>query len=355
MNVGIVGGGVNGLAIAWQLLKDGHNVTLFEKNKLMSATSSNSSKLLHGGLRYLENFEFGLVFEALKERDAWLKMKTDLVHPIRLTYPIYENARRKKWWVGLGVWLYKLMAARSPIPSPRWVDKRKIVKLCPALKKSQLIGGYQFYDAQMDDYALGSWIVEQSINLGLIVLEDTEINQIRTTGELIDISGNVYKFDRIINAAGPWSENLLQSSKISSPFKLDLVRGSHLIVNRYCDQAYMLEVPNEKRIFFVLPWKNKMLIGTTEIRQRLNEKVECSREEMMYLINSYNYWMQDPISEDDVEESFAGLRPLILSSNSPSLATREYAIFKNKALINIYGGKWTTCRALAKKVARKIN
>lgn len=343
------------MAIAWQLLKDGHRVTLFEKNKLMSATSSASSKLLHGGLRYLENFEFRLVFEALKERDQWLAREADLVRPIRIIYPIFKNARRNKWLVGTGVWLYKLMALKSPLPSPQWINKDELLKLTPTLKKNCLKGGYQFYDAQMDDYALGCWIAEQSKNLGLVVFENKEISQLRLNGELIDSAGVIYKYDRIINAAGPWSENLLRNSKLSSSFKLDLVRGSHIVVNRHCDQAYILEAPNEKRIFFVLPWKGKMLIGTTEVRQGLNEEIECSKEEMTYLIDAYNHWMQDEIVMDDIQESFAGLRPLIKSSTNPSLATREYVISKNKALINVFGGKWTTCCALAKKVAKKIN
>ena len=355
MNVGIIGGGVNGLAIAWELLKDGHSVTLFEKNKLMSGTSSVSSKLLHGGLRYLENLEFSLVFEALKERDEWLARGTNLVHPIKIIYPIFKNARRKKWWVGLGVWVYKLMAIRSPLPAPSWIDKNALLSLKPALKKNKLKGGYQFYDAQMEDYSLGCWIAKQAIDLGLVVSEHKEICQVKPNGELIDTMGFVYKYDRVVNVAGPWTEQLLLNSKLLSPFKLDLVRGSHIIVKRSCNQAYMLEVPNEKRIFFVLPWKKNMLIGTTEVRQELNEKVECSEEEISYLINAYNYWMQDNIVRGDVHQSFAGLRPLIKSTNNPSLASREYEITKNKALVSGYGGKWTTCCSLARKVARKLN
>ena len=354
MNIGIIGGGVNGLAIAWQLLKDGHQVTLFEKNKIMTATSSASTKLLHGGLRYLENLEFSLVYEALKERDKWLTREANLVKPIKIIYPIFKNTGRKKWLVKIGLWLYKLMAHRSPLPDPKWINKNELLKLTPILKKDRLKGGYQFWDAQMDDYALGCWIAKQSKNLGLVTFEGKEISQVKLNGEIIDSTGVVYQYDRIINVAGPWSEHLLKNSKLSSPIELDLVRGSHIIVNRPCDQAYILEVPNEKRIFFVLPWKGKMLVGTTEVRQGLDEEIKCSQEEMNYLIDAYNHWMQDEIAQDDILESFAGLRPLIKSSSNPSLATREYAILKNKALINVYGGKWTTCCSLAKKVASKI-
>jgi glycerol-3-phosphate dehydrogenase len=146
----------------------------------------------------------------------------------------------------------------------------------------------------------------------------------------------------------------LKDSKISSKYDLDLVRGSHIVVNRKFKQGYLLEVPNERRIFFVLPYKGQALIGTTEVRQKISNKVKPSQIEINYLINSYNYYFLNKISKNEIVNSFAGLRPLVKSSENPNKAKREYAVESNKNLISIFGGKWTSARALGKKISEVI-
>lgn len=352
MNIAVVGGGINGLTCAWELAKVGHKVTLFERDGLMQATSKSSSKLLHGGLRYLENGEIRLVIEALSERDRWFKRAPHLAKPLPMIYPIYSNGRRSRWVVATGVWLYKLLSIRSDLPSPKWMKKDEIVTRQPQLKTQDLIGGYKFYDGQMDDYNLGMWVAEQCKISGITILENTEVKTINIDGTLKTSGSEVYQFDNIINIAGPWAAKLLQQSGIGSPVELDLVRGSHLVISKECDQAYILEVPYERRIFFVLPWRGKTLVGTTEIRQQLNEPIECSKAETQYLINAYNHWMLEQISEADIESTFSGVRPLLRSSDDPSRVTREYAILKEGKLINVFGGKWTTSCALATKILK---
>lgn len=355
MKVAVVGGGINGLASAWKLSQDGHQVTLFERNELMRATSQASSKLLHGGLRYLENGEIGLVREALAERTRWFKRAPHLARPLPMLYPIFKSGRRSRWIIAAGLWFYRLLSLSAHMPAPRWLSKDEVVKLQPSLKAEGLIGGYLFHDGQMDDYALGMWVAEQCRRAGVEIFVNTPVQKIRTDGSLKTQDGQNFQFDRIVNVAGPWAEMLLQQSGIKSPVRLDLVRGSHLIVNRSCDHAYLLEVPDERRIFFVLPWKSKTLIGTTEIRQELDEPVNCSREEISYLLKSYNHWMAIPVSEQDVIETFAGVRPLLSSADDPSRVTREYAIRRDGMIVNVFGGKWTTCCALAHKVADALN
>jgi glycerol-3-phosphate dehydrogenase len=354
MKIAVVGGGINGLTCAWELAKVGHGVTLFERDGLMQATSRSSSKLLHGGLRYLENGEIRLVFEALSERDKWLERAPHLAKSLSMIYPIFKDGRRSRWIVAIGVWLYKLLSLRSALPSPKWMSKEDIVKRQPQLKTHNLLGGYKFYDGQMDDYNLGLWVAEQCKISGVTILENTEVDTVNIDGTLKTSDGKAYQFEKIINIAGPWAELLLQKSTGGSPIKLDLIRGSHLIVKRSCKQAYLLEVPNERRIFFVLPWQEKTLIGTTEVRQNMDEPIKCSQSESDYLIKAYNHWMVEPIGESDIESTFSGVRPLLTSEDEPSRVTREYVIRKDGKLITVFGGKWTTTCALAKKIMKVV-
>ena len=355
MKVAVIGGGINGLASAWKLAQDGHQVTLFERNELMRATSQASSKLLHGGLRYLENGEIGLVREALAERTRWFERAPHLARPLPMLYPIFKSGRRSRRMIAAGLWLYRLLSLSANMPAPRWLSKDEVLNLQPNLNADGLIGGYLFHDGQMDDYALGMWVAEQCRSAGVEIFENRPVQKILTDGGLETQDGQLFQFDRIVNVAGPWAEKLLQQSGIKSPVQLDLVRGSHLIVNRICDQAYLLEVPEGRRIFFVLPWKGKTMIGTTEVRQELEDPVRSSGEEISYLLKAYNHWMAIPLSEQDVIETFAGVRPLLSSADDPSRVTREYAIRREGMLVNVFGGKWTTCCALADKVATSLN
>ena len=352
MDIGIVGGGINGLCCAWELSKQGHQVSLYERDRLMNATSRASSKLLHGGLRYLENGEFRLVREALRERDNWLQRVPELTRPLRLIMPIYQQARRPSWMIGIGLYLYDHLAGKSHLPKSRYISAEDILDRSPNLNPQGLQGGYEFSDGQMDDQALGQWVAEQAKQQGVQIAEMTEIVSINSTGHLATTAGKMHQHDRILNIAGPWAQKLLQKSDINLPYQLDLVRGSHLILARPCSQAYLFEVPGERRIFFVLPWQGNTLLGTTEIRQTLNEPVTCSDQEKTYLLNAWKYYF--PNTQPQVIETFSGLRPLLYSAKNPNKATREYTIHRKDNLISVLGGKWTTSLALAKKVSQAI-
>ena len=181
----------------------------------------------------------------------------------------------------------------------------------------------------------------------------TAIDRVDINGE-ISYNGNKEQFDKVINVAGPWAYQLLKDSDIDSDYELDLVRGSHIVVNRKLDHGYFLEVPGERRIFFVLPYKGQTLIGTTEVRQKISDEIKPTQSEILNLLRVYNYYFMDLISEKDIVNSFAGVRPLVKSSNDANKATREYAIQNNKNLISVFGGKWTTARQLAKKIVKTI-
>ncbi len=354
MRVAIVGGGVNGLSCAWTIASKNHQVTLFEKGELMRQTSSASSKLLHGGLRYLENGEFRLVREALHERDSWLKRTPQFAQPLRIIIPIYRTSRRGLWLIRAGLYLYKFLAGNSIYRNFCWLSSKELAKKDPNLVTNDLVGGYEFYDGQMDDYKLGLWIAEQARNMGAELREHTEIISVSEDGKVTDAYGNTNQYDRVINVSGPWAEELCKQSNCEIPYQLDLVRGSHLIIRKLCTQAYILEILNENRIFFILPWKGKTLIGTTEVRQRLDEPIECTKEEEAYLLKIYNHYQTEKVTEDDVTDRFSGLRPLVKSALDPSRATREYIIHRSDRLITVLGGKWTTSLALSKQVAKTI-
>lgn len=352
MNIGIVGGGINGLCCAWQLAKRGHQVHLYERDTIMNATSRSSSKLLHGGLRYLENYEFRLVQEALSERDAWIKRTPHLAQPLRLVMPIYQQSRRPGWMIALGLFLYDRLSSKSQLPKASYLSAQELIRRDPTLKSEGLKGGYEFSDGQMDDHALGLWVAVQAQQAGVNIAEHTEVIFITKGGKVTTANGVVHEHDRLINVAGPWAESLLQASGIDSPYELDLVRGSHLILGGSCKQAYLLEALNDRRIFFVLPWKGDTLIGTTEVRQTLNEPISCSPEEQDYLLNVWSYYF--PKTQPKLINTFAGLRPLLKSALDPSKVTREYAIHRNDNLVTVLGGKWTTALALANKVSDTI-
>lgn len=348
MNIGIIGGGINGLCCAWQLARRGHQVQLYERDTLMSATSCASSKLLHGGLRYLENGEFRLVREALRERDAWIKRAPQLAKPLRLIMPVYKQSRRQGWMIGLGLFFYDHLAGKSVLPKAKRLSAQELIRRDPSLNPDGLQGGYEFSDGQMDDQALGLWVAEQARQSGVCIAENTEIKALTQDGQVTIASGNTRQHDRLVNVAGPWAQRLLQQSRLESPYQLDLVRGSHLILDLPCTQAYLLEVPNERRIFFVLPWHGKTLVGTTEVRQSLDDQIACSEEETAYLLNAWAHYFRN--TKPRICASFAGLRPLLRSAQDPSRATREYAIHRTGNLVTVLGGKWTTALALAHKV-----
>lgn len=354
MEVGIAGGGINGLCCAWVLAQQGHRVQLYERDTIVSATSSASSKLLHGGLRYLENREFRLVREALQERDAWLQRAPTLTKPLRLIFPVYSDGRRSRWLMGVGLFLYDILAGRSVLPPSRWLSADEILCKDPLLNRKGLRGGYEFSDGQMDDRALGLWVAEQAKSAGVIIHENTAVQSVSTAGTISLEDGRVSHHDRILNICGPWAERLLERSGLKSPYKLDLIRGSHLVVSRPCAQAYLLEVPGERRVVFILPWKGKTLVGTTEVRQGLSDAIRCGEVERAYLMQILEHYFPHLTTQDCCIESFAGLRPLLRSADNPSLATREYALHRDGALTTVFGGKWTTAHALACKVSNQI-
>ncbi len=353
MRVAVIGGGINGLCVAWQLAIDGHSVNLYEKGTLMAETSSASTKLLHGGLRYLQQGSFGLVKEALSERAWWLAQVPHIAHPVELLLPLYQGGRSRAL-VKCGLLLYDLLAGSKNIEQHCWCDQVSIATDNAQLKTAGLLGGYRFFDGQMDDYALGMWVAGQARQSGVTIVEHTTIDKVTVDGDVVFEGVQTLHFDRVVNVTGPWAEQLLVNSGINSQYSLDLVRGSHLILTGQLSRGYFLEHPKDQRVFFVLPYQDKTLLGTTEVRQTINEINQCSVQERDYLLDGFNAFFRDKKSERDIHSIFSGLRPLLRSADDPTKASREYEIERINCLINIWGGKWTTARALARKVVEHL-
>lgn len=354
LNIAIIGGGINGLCSAWVLAQQGHAVELFERDALMQASSCSSSKLLHGGLRYLENYEFRLVREALRERDAWLQRAPQWAKPLRLVLPIYRGSRRSRALVALGLFLYDHIAGRSILPRAQWLSAAELLARDPHLQPQGLLGGYAYSDGQMDDQALGLWVAEQAQRAGVRIHQHCAVSRISPSGQVSLSDGEQRQFDRIGNIAGPWALQLLAQSGLQAEHRLDLVRGSHLVLATPCPQAYLFEVPKERRIFFVLPWQGQTLVGTTEVRQGLSDAITCSRAEEDYLLAAYAHYRSSAAPQPAISSRFAGLRPLIYSAADPNRATREYALERQGKILTVIGGKWTTSMALAQRVAEQL-
>lgn len=355
MQIAVIGGGINGLASAWQLALAGHQVVLFERDGLMQATSAASSKLLHGGLRYLEQGELRLVHESLQERRWWIKKAPQLTRRLPILFPIYRDGRRPRWQLKIGLWLYDFLSSRKGIGRHRWLTAEQTLRCSPGLKTDGLTGAYLFFDGQMQDQQLGLWVAEQAKKQGVVIHQHSPVQAVSAQAALLLQGESEWRqFDRLVNVAGPWSNQLLEQSGLPVQQSLDLVRGSHLVLPSVGRYGHMLEVPGEKRIVFVLPYQRLTLLGTTEVRQTLAEPIACSAAERCYLLELYNHYFKVPRSNSDILREFAGVRPLLGGSDQASTASREYQMHWQQQLLTVTGGKWTTARALAKQVVVQV-
>jgi glycerol-3-phosphate dehydrogenase len=358
VRVAVVGGGINGAGIAWELVRRGYDVTLFERRRCGEQTSSATTKLIHGGIRYLEGLHLGLVRESLRER-AWLLEKLpELVHPIEFLLPIYRDSPRSRFTIRLGLALYDALAARGNIRRHRSLSADELTQRAP-LVGYELRGGFSFWDAQTDDRELVRVVVASAIRDGATVREETAVTALRRDRDewIVRAASSEERFRVVVNAAGPWMNELVGATRIRSRYRLSLVRGSHLVLKAaVSDTAMLLQSTSDRRVFFVLPWKGTTLVGTTEVVQRGSlDDVHASDEEIAYLIGRFNRYIRTPITRADIASTFAGVRPLVGRSSNPSAIGREYRIERKGNLINVFGGKMTTFMSLARNVAMRVD
>lgn len=352
----IIGGGINGAGLARDAAGRGLSVCLADKGEIGGATSSWSTKLIHGGLRYLENYEFKLVRESLKERETIYKIAKSISKPIPFIIP-YVDKIRPAWLIKMGLFLYDNLGGKTIIPKSNTLD---ISKKLPNILKKKYKTGFQYFDVQIDDKKLTKLNIKSAKKYKAKVLEYNKVKKAEIDGNewVIHLQkGEKIKSKILINASGPWiNETLKKNIKIKSKNKIRLVKGSHIITKKLYKKDVAFTFQNtDKRIIFVIPYKKKFsLIGTTEVEVKSPENKEISKKEIQYLIRSVNNYLEKQISTKDIVDSYSGIRPLIEDFNQASKVTRDYIfdlnIIKKLPLLSIYGGKLTTYRKLAENV-----
>ena len=368
-DLAIIGGGINGTGIAADAAGRNLNVFLCEQNDLASGTSSSSSKLIHGGLRYLEHYEFRLVKEALAEREVLLNKAPHLVTPLKFIMP-HRPHLRPAWMIRCGLFLYDHLSQRNTLPKAR---KVKLHEHSPF--KTEINKGFEYYDCWVDDARLVITNAIEARNKGAEIKTQTECkslkfskeNQLWTVSLYDKMTGKDYDIfaKNIVNASGPWLNKFLETAlpDIKPARKIRLIKGSHIIVPRNSEHegAYILQ-NEDKRIIFVLPYLDDFsIIGTTDKEFTGSpESVTIDEWEINYLIDVYNQHFKTDINKTDIISTYSGVRPLCDDESSdPSAITRDYTLElqahgDNNAIISIYGGKITTYRKLSESVLLKL-
>ncbi len=369
-DLAIIGGGINGAAIARDAAGRGLSVFLAEAQDYAQGTSSRSSKLIHGGLRYLEQGEIHLVRESLSERATLLRIAPHLVRPLHFLLPVHRLYGRPAWLLRLGLVFYDLFAGRQKLNSSGRLTSNERMRLT-GLKQNMLSDVLYYSDCAGDDTRL---VIETLLDArahGADIGNYRRVLSVRKnhsgfTLKLHTAAGEQeIEAQCVVNAAGPWVNEVVENVFGATPQrKLRLVRGSHLVVampKPGFDHAFLLQNP-DKRVVFVIPWLEgqRLLIGTTDVNHTHSpDEVTCTAAERDYLLSSYNRYFTPALEHSDILESFAGLRPLVGGANKAAQKlSRDYLImgqaFRGAALMTVYGGKLTTHRALAEKVLRRL-
>ena len=362
----IIGGGIHGAAVAQAAVHQGLKVLILEQFAQPGmATSSKSSKLIHGGLRYLETGQFKLVRECLEERSYLLKAYPDLVRLVPFQIPVYTNTTRRPWKIRLGLALYSLFSRKSfhSVARTQWPQ-------LDGLKTDGLQAVFQYFDAQTDDKKLTRRIMQEAIQLGAELHTDAQFMsahcddnkcevQYRHQGEVKQSACKL-----LINCAGPWVNSVLEGiHPCPTKRKMELVLGTHIVVPGKLEHGiYYLEAPQDRRAVFVMPWQDNMLIGTTETHVTDPQNPLPPESDIEYLLTVHNHYFSHKLTRNQVLEAFAGLRVLPLGdddANSSAFSRpRETIIhFDNipqPKVFSLYGGKLTAHRATARQLMQVI-
>ena len=359
----IIGGGIHGAGCAQAAAAQGYSCLLLEKYPVPAqGTSSRSSKLIHGGLRYLESRQFSLVKECLYERRLLLENAPELVKLVPFYIPVYKHSKRSPLLIRIGLMLYYLLGGGrfKRIHADQW----------PALDNistTDLIAVYQYWDAQTDDVKLTTAVIKSAQILGAEICMNANVQNIQrdSNGYLLNYTFNNESREChaqcVINATGPWINQLIQRIHPEPDIQnIDLIAGTHLVLPGNLDKGiYYLESPTDGRAIFVAPWKNHILIGTTEtLFSGSPDEIEPTSEEIEYLLSIYNHYFNKQLTRTDVIESFAGCRVLPISESSAFSRPRDTTILTDNPdephLFSIYGGKLTAYRATAESIIMQI-
>ena len=353
----VVGGGINGAGVARDAALRGYRVALVEQADFGSGSSSRTSKLAHGGIRYLEHGAFRLVWEASRERRRLLHLAPHLVRPLPFVFPVYRESRFGPAKLRAGMWLYDLLAAFRNIEPHRMLALRDSASWGNGVRTDGLRGAGLYWDAAMDDARLVLANVLGAREAGAEVLGRAQA-KLRLEGgavtgvELADLETGehaTWSARLVVACTGPWSNSFL-SHLPGAPQPLATTRGSHILVRRLADRAFTLSAGRDGRVFFVLPWLGETLVGTTDLDDAGDpSRVAPSEDEIDYLLSEANrFFPSARLDRGDVLAAFAGLRPLLRSTGDASARSREHAFLEPAPrLLAIVGGKYTTYRAVA--------
>lgn len=366
-DLAIIGGGINGCGIARDAAGRGLSVILIEQDDLGSATSSASTKLIHGGLRYLEHYKFGLVRESLREREILLRNAPHLVRPMRFVMPVVSGMR-PEWMLRLGVRLYDLISGRTQLPESRAFDLAD--DPAGAALKPHLHRALEYSDCVTDDSRLVIVNAMSAREKGAAIRTRTRCVAARREDglwQLVLQSGGKRETcaaRALVNAAGPWADRVLENAfRKPSRHKIRLVKGSHIVLPRLHahDRAYLMQ-NDDQRIVFAVPFAGHYtMIGTTDVEYTGDPTgVSASADEILYLCKVANTFFRAPVSPSQVKWTFAGVRPLVDDGRRrASEVTRDYELevdgsYGEPPLVSVFGGKLTTYRSLADQVVAKL-
>jgi len=368
----VIGGGINGVAVARQCARAGKHTLLVEQNDFASGVTSRSTRIIHGGLRYLEHGELDLVRESLREREKLLRERSHLIHPMHFLLLLNEKSQRSALKVRTGLWLYQRMAGKAPSTDATEMELKRLER---ALDAGHRWSFFNYEDAQCEfpERLVAEWLME-AVEAGAIVRNHVEALAVdvahgRVRGVLLrdQITGRDQRVDAgwVINCSGPWADRVCQRSSIRTQKPmLGGVRGSHIVLPRFpgSPSAALYTEAVDGRPIFVLPWNDQVLVGTTEVADSGDPgKTVPAAEEISYLLRSLaQLFPKAKISAQSVKHAFAGIRPLPYSpDNRPSAVTRRHILHDHADdgathMLSAIGGKLTTAASLARDCARKI-
>lgn len=362
----IIGAGINGAGIARDAAMRGLKVLLLDKGEIAGGTSSASTRLIHGGLRYLEHFEFRLVRESLRERETLLRIAPHLVRPLPIAIPIYKLSSRGRASIRAGMIAYDLLSRGKSLPRHRMLSRTETLIRSPGLNSEGLLGSALYFDAQVEfPERLVSANVLAAKACGAEVITYAPVTKLlaengKATGVEFSAEGET-RFAQasvVINAAGPWIDRVLERAPAESPRLIGGTKGSHLVVPPFpgaSTDAIYLEARSDKRPFFIIPWKGKYLIGTTDVRFEGDpDQVRTESWEIDYLLSETNLAFPGAkLNRDQILFTYVGVRPLPWTNNDDEQnITRRHFIREHpeiKNLFSIVGGKLTTYRSLAEE------
>lgn len=359
----IIGGGATGLGCAVDAASRGFNTLLLERDDFSKGTSSRSTKLVHGGVRYLAQGNIHLVREALLERGRLLRNAPHICHSLAFVVPAYKWWQ--KWYYGFGLWLYEWLSGSLSLGKTHLLSRKQALRNVPGLSSRGLSGGVIYYDGQFDDSRLAINLAQTAIHLGATVLNYCEVTRfIKQQNKLSGlvatdtISGIEYHVNArvIVNATGVFADALLQKAEGHQEQTIAPSQGIHLVVDKHFFEgktAMMIPKTDDGRVLFAIPWHDKLLLGTTDTPvETISTEPQALEEEISFIIRHFNRYTNANIGNSDIKSVFAGLRPLakVGKANNTAELPRDHVIkVMPSGLVHVTGGKWTTYRSMAEK------